>query len=40
MAGGRTMKDLMKRPDLTSAFVLTSSVAVLASAQVGCFGLA
>jgi hypothetical protein len=35
MAGGRTLKDLMKRPDLTSAFVLTSSVAVLASAQVG-----
>jgi hypothetical protein len=34
MAGGRTLRDLMQRPDLTGAFVLTSSVAVLASAQV------
>ncbi|WWC69575.1 uncharacterized protein I206_103518 [Kwoniella pini CBS 10737] len=30
---GRSLEELMKRPDVTAAFILTSSIAILASAQ-------
>ncbi|WWD15804.1 hypothetical protein CI109_100228 [Kwoniella shandongensis] len=30
---GRSLDELMKRPDITAAFILTSSIAILASAQ-------
>ncbi|RSH91260.1 hypothetical protein EHS25_009559 [Saitozyma podzolica] len=30
---GRTLDELMKRPDVTAAFILTSTIAILASAQ-------
>ncbi|WVR05089.1 hypothetical protein IAU60_002101 [Kwoniella sp. DSM 27419] len=30
---GRSLEDLMKRPDITAAFILTSSIAILASEQ-------